>query len=159
MVVPLIPLTAIILCGGRSTRMGQDKGSLPIGDESMLDRIVRIVRAIADDVIVVARRDQRVPADVRAALDDARCWFDNKTYDPHELGVRVHHRLVLILPFVKVSVALEIEWTTAPAHPPPGHWSDAPLGSQGLAALLPPRQAKGPKLAAGSAGSSRYWPR
>lgn len=69
MVVPLIPLTAIILCGGRSTRMGQDKGSLPIGDESMLDRIVRIVRAIADDVIVVARRDQRVPADVRLVHD------------------------------------------------------------------------------------------
>ena len=69
MVVPLIPLTAIILCGGRSTRMGQDKGSLPIGDESMLDRIVRIVRAITDDVIVVARRDQRVPADVRLVHD------------------------------------------------------------------------------------------
>ena len=41
-----------------------------------------------------------VPADVRAALGDARTWFDNKTYDPHELGVRVHHRLVLIHPFV-----------------------------------------------------------
>ena len=42
----------------------------------------------------------QVPVEVRAALDDARYRFDNKTFAPHELGVRVHHRLVLIHPFV-----------------------------------------------------------
>ena len=51
-------LTAIVLCGGRSTRMGQDKGALPFGNETMLQRIVRITRTIASDVIVVGRRDQ-----------------------------------------------------------------------------------------------------
>lgn len=62
-------LTAIILCGGRSARMGRDKGSLPFGDETMLDRIVRIVRTISDQVIVVARRDQSTPADVTVVHD------------------------------------------------------------------------------------------
>lgn len=73
MTPPLTPdsrsLTGIVVCGGRSSRMGRDKGSLPFGDEAMLDRVVRIVRAIADDVIVVARRDQLVPADVTVVHD------------------------------------------------------------------------------------------
>jgi molybdenum cofactor guanylyltransferase len=38
--------------------MGHDKGALPFGGESMLDRIVRIARTVVDDVIVVGRRDQ-----------------------------------------------------------------------------------------------------
>jgi molybdopterin-guanine dinucleotide biosynthesis protein A len=51
-------LTAILLCGGRSTRMGRDKASLPFGTEPMLGRIARILRSISDDVIIVGRRDQ-----------------------------------------------------------------------------------------------------
>ena len=51
-------VTGIVLCGGRSTRMGQDKGSLRFGDESMLERITRILGGISDRVIVVGRRDQ-----------------------------------------------------------------------------------------------------
>lgn len=62
-------ITAIVLCGGRSTRMGKDKGSLSIGDETMLDRVVRIVRTIADEVIVVGRRDHPVPAGVTVIHD------------------------------------------------------------------------------------------
>lgn len=64
-----MPVTAIILCGGRSSRMGQDKGSLAFGDETMLERIVRILRAVSNDVMVVARRNQRVPADVTLVHD------------------------------------------------------------------------------------------
>lgn len=62
-------LTAIVLCGGRSTRMGRDKGALPFGGETMLDRVVRIVRQVAGEVIVVARADQAVPAGVRVIHD------------------------------------------------------------------------------------------
>jgi molybdopterin-guanine dinucleotide biosynthesis protein A len=50
--------TGIIVCGGKSTRMGSDKGSLPFGNETMLQRVTRIVHEAADDVIVVGRRDQ-----------------------------------------------------------------------------------------------------
>lgn len=61
--------TGIILCGGRSTRMGQDKGSLALGDETLLQRAVRVVREVADNVIVVARAGQGAPAGVRVVHD------------------------------------------------------------------------------------------
>ena len=48
-------MTGIVLCGGRSTRMGQDKASLRCGDETLLERAVRVVKEVADEVIVVAR--------------------------------------------------------------------------------------------------------
>jgi len=61
-------VTAIILCGGRSTRMGQDKASLRFGDETMLDRISRIVREIADEVIVVGREEHGPLSGIAAGL-------------------------------------------------------------------------------------------
>ena len=33
---------AIILCGGKSSRMGRDKATLPFGPELMLQRVVRL---------------------------------------------------------------------------------------------------------------------
>lgn len=62
-------LSAVILCGGQSSRMGQDKASLRIGGETFLDRAIRASRAVADDVIVVARAAQQVPDDVRVVFD------------------------------------------------------------------------------------------
>lgn len=53
--------SAIVLCGGRSTRMGRDKASLPFGGETLLSRVVRLVREAVDDVVVVAREGQRLP--------------------------------------------------------------------------------------------------
>lgn len=62
-------LTAIVLCGGRSTRMGQDKSALRIGDETMLERIIRIAATVAGEVMVVGRRDQH-GATVHDAIED-----------------------------------------------------------------------------------------
>jgi molybdopterin-guanine dinucleotide biosynthesis protein A len=54
---------AIILCGGRSSRMGRDKSSLPFGPETMLQRVVRLVGEIVDveRIVVVAAPSQEVP--------------------------------------------------------------------------------------------------
>ena len=52
----------IVLCGGRSSRMGRPKAWLPFGDETMLQRVVRIVREVVDPVVVVAAPDQDVPS-------------------------------------------------------------------------------------------------
>lgn len=63
---------AVVLCGGRSTRMGRDKASLPFGDEALLQRMVRILREVVPDVTVVGRRDQALPPlpeEVRLAHD------------------------------------------------------------------------------------------
>lgn len=46
-------LSAVILAGGKSRRMGQDKAALPLGDETLLARTVREVARLAQEVIVV----------------------------------------------------------------------------------------------------------
>ena len=51
----------IVLCGGRSSRMGRPKAWLPFGGELMLPRIVRILREVVEPVVVVAASDQEVP--------------------------------------------------------------------------------------------------
>lgn len=62
-------VSAIVLCGGRSTRMGRDKASLPFGDETILDRITRLLHTICNEVIVVGRREQAA-ATVHDAIED-----------------------------------------------------------------------------------------
>ena len=54
---------AIILCGGKSSRMGRDKATLPFGPERMLQRIVRLVgQAVAlENIVVVAAPNQSLP--------------------------------------------------------------------------------------------------
>lgn len=55
-------LTGVILCGGRSSRMGQPKASLPFGDETLLSRTLRIVSGIVERTILVAAPGQELPA-------------------------------------------------------------------------------------------------
>ncbi len=54
---------AVVLCGGRSTRMGQDKASLPFGTETMLARVIRIVADVVPErmIVVVAAEGQELP--------------------------------------------------------------------------------------------------
>jgi molybdenum cofactor guanylyltransferase len=51
----------IVLCGGKSARMGRPKLSLPFGTEAMLSRVVRIVGAVVSPVVVVAAAEQELP--------------------------------------------------------------------------------------------------
>jgi len=41
----------------------------------------------------------RIGIEVRSLLDDTRFWVENQTYEPIEIAVRLHHRLVLVHPF------------------------------------------------------------
>ena len=54
---------AIVLCGGKSSRMGQDKATLPFGPEMMLQRVVRILSQAIDpsSIVVVASSEQILP--------------------------------------------------------------------------------------------------
>ncbi|REJ89799.1 MAG: molybdenum cofactor guanylyltransferase [Planctomycetota bacterium] len=51
----------IILCGGKSSRMGRAKALLPVGEELMLQRVVRIVGSVLSPVVVVAAPEQELP--------------------------------------------------------------------------------------------------
>jgi molybdenum cofactor guanylyltransferase len=66
-------VAGIVLCGGRSSRMGRPKAWLPFGDELMLQRVVRILRKAVDPVVVVAAPGQDVPplpSDIEIVRDE-----------------------------------------------------------------------------------------
>jgi molybdenum cofactor guanylyltransferase len=65
----------IVLCGGKSTRMGRPKALLPFGPETMLQRVVRLLGEVVAPVVVVAASDQELPelpADVIVTRDERR---------------------------------------------------------------------------------------
>jgi molybdopterin-guanine dinucleotide biosynthesis protein A len=51
--------------------MGADKLALRFGDESLLERCVRLVRQVASEVVLVAREGQKLPAALEALRDPA----------------------------------------------------------------------------------------
>ena len=62
----------IVLCGGKSTRMGLPKATLPFGPELMLQRVVRLLSEVVSPIIVVAAPDQpliELPGDVQVVRD------------------------------------------------------------------------------------------
>ena len=63
----------IVLCGGKSTRMGVPKAGLMFGDETMLQRVVRLLGTVVSPIVVVAARDQslpELPADIILTRDE-----------------------------------------------------------------------------------------
>ena len=63
----------IVLCGGKSTRMGSPKAMLPFGPETMLQRVVRLLSSVVMPIVVVSSREQALPllpGYVRIARDD-----------------------------------------------------------------------------------------
>ena len=48
----------IVLCGGKSSRMGRAKAELVFGDETMLQRVTRLLSRVVHRIIVVAAADQ-----------------------------------------------------------------------------------------------------
>jgi molybdopterin-guanine dinucleotide biosynthesis protein A len=51
----------IVLCGGKSSRMGTSKAWLPFGAETMLQRVVRRLAESVTPIVVVAAPDQELP--------------------------------------------------------------------------------------------------
>src|SRR5262245_61541966 len=63
----------LVLCGGKSTRMGLAKATLPFGDELMLQRVVRLLGQEVSSIAVVAAGGQSLPplpAEVLVARDE-----------------------------------------------------------------------------------------
>ena len=57
-----LPAAGVVLCGGRSTRMGSPKALLAFGPETMLQRVVRLLDTVVASVVVVAAPGQPLPA-------------------------------------------------------------------------------------------------
>jgi molybdenum cofactor guanylyltransferase len=63
----------IVLCGGKSTRMGTPKATLPFGPETMLQRVIRLLGTVVSPIVVVAAREQvlpELPGDVIITRDE-----------------------------------------------------------------------------------------
>lgn len=56
-------LSAVILAGGQSRRMGADKAllRLPAGGPTLIEMVVTAARAVTDDVVIVAENAGRLP--------------------------------------------------------------------------------------------------
>jgi molybdopterin-guanine dinucleotide biosynthesis protein A len=66
-------LGGIILAGGKSSRMGVAKATVPVGPELMLPRVVRLLASIVQPIVVVAAPQQSLPplaGDVLLARDE-----------------------------------------------------------------------------------------
>jgi molybdopterin-guanine dinucleotide biosynthesis protein A len=51
----------IVLCGGKSSRMGTSKAMLAFGNETMLQRVVRLLGEVVSPIVVVAAAEQELP--------------------------------------------------------------------------------------------------
>lgn len=51
----------IVLCGGRSSRMGLPKATLPFGPELLVQRVVRLLSEAVQPIVVVAAPGQELP--------------------------------------------------------------------------------------------------
>lgn len=63
---------AVILCGGKSTRMNYPKSLLPFGPELLIERILRVTRLVVNTQVVVSAEGQGLPSlhrDVIRATD------------------------------------------------------------------------------------------
>jgi molybdopterin-guanine dinucleotide biosynthesis protein A len=54
-------LAGVVLCGGKSSRMGSPKAWLDFGGEPLLARVVRVAAQVTSPVVVVAAPGQDVP--------------------------------------------------------------------------------------------------
>lgn len=56
------PVTAVILCGGRSSRMGRDKGAIEFEGATLLQRTVTAAAKVASEVVLVRAPGQALTA-------------------------------------------------------------------------------------------------
>jgi molybdenum cofactor guanylyltransferase len=107
--------SAIILAGGRSSRMGQPKATLDFGGKSILERIVTELASSFDDLIIVAAPDNA--ENFKIQIPDVRIIRDEIAFagplDALRRGlVATRHQIAFAcscdLPMLKSAVAVEL---------------------------------------------------
>lgn len=86
-----LPYPALILAGGRSRRMGKDKALLPLGSETVLQRVHRVFEALCVRTVLVMGHDAQWSPQVAF---DRMVRDENQDFGPLE-GLRVGMRSLL----------------------------------------------------------------
>ena len=120
----------IVLCGGRSSRMGQPKAWLPFGDERMLARVVRTVDfAVREDIDVLAMQEIKCRPDQFPYAEFEEAGY---TVEAHGLnqwnGVAIASRLPM--------TDIEYSFPGMPGFAKGHEGPDAPLEARALAATI-----------------------
>jgi molybdenum cofactor guanylyltransferase len=55
----MMPVTGVILAGGKSRRMGRDKAFLPLGKGMLIERVIEVIQQVADDVILITNTPEQ----------------------------------------------------------------------------------------------------
>jgi molybdopterin-guanine dinucleotide biosynthesis protein A len=97
---PKSSLTAIILAGGQSNRMGQDKSLIKIHGQPLLTRICTLAEECASQVYVITPWIERYES-----ILPNRCLFIREVLPPHQ--TKPHGPL---LAFLQALSKLETEW-------------------------------------------------
>lgn len=67
-----IPLTAAVLAGGRSKRMGRDKALLKVGDHSLIEELLSRIEEHFEEILIVANDTRRYDGMGFRVLKDIR---------------------------------------------------------------------------------------
>lgn len=52
------PITGVILAGGRSRRMGQNKALMPLGDEPLIAHVIRQMESVTDELLLITNEPE-----------------------------------------------------------------------------------------------------
>ncbi|MCP4751003.1 MAG: molybdenum cofactor guanylyltransferase [Proteobacteria bacterium] len=69
---------AILLAGGRSSRMGRDKAALEIDGTYLLERLIKTVSPLVSRIVVMLSADQVLPFDVSSVGDNIEVGRDSR---------------------------------------------------------------------------------
>ena len=86
-----LPVSAAVLAGGQSARMGADKTMLPVGGAPLITRVLDVVGSVCEESFIVTNRpealgDSVVPSDVRVLTDEVPFQGPLVSFGPFRIG-------------------------------------------------------------------------
>ena len=105
--------SAIVLSGGVSSRLGQDKGLLEIANKPLIKHVIDAVSPVVDETIVVTNSQDRVARYAEVVDTDVRFAIDSCESKGPLIGAltgfgAAHGKYALLLPFDTPFVSREV---------------------------------------------------
>ena len=100
-------LTAAILAGGKSSRLGSDKALAEVGSRPMLNRAIAAVEPLAKEILVVGRMELNFPAGNAQCIPDIQPGLGPVGGLASALAVASHDRVLCIgcdMPFLNTGL-------------------------------------------------------